>query len=220
MKPLSFSVLLFLAGFAAVAQDCACPAGINNDNEGRPNRVFRFANGKEIGLCGYNGPEQDSSYTQFTLFECGSNKAIEVWTVNQTCQAEMKKDELYIKELFGLAIGQSFSTIWRPYLIHKYSYKNGALHEEEYFRKDLGRYTAAQQEEVMTEYKKLPEGSKENMMHVANMLFWAIASGNKAAEPLLKNMPDKFGPFEGVIGEEWKAIYGTYEKWKAKNGAK
>ncbi len=214
MKTYIILILVLMCTFSIRAQVCSCPADINSDNEGLPNKVFRFSNGKELGICGYTAVETDTSYTKFTLFECGSNKPVETWDVTRTCQVEQVKDELIIKEMFGLPIGQSFSTLWRPFLIHKYSYKNGTLQETEYYRKDLDRYNKQQMEQVFAEYKKLPEGSKQNMMHVANMLFWAAFCGNTEAEADLKSMPEKFGPFEGVIGEEWKAIYGTYERWK------
>lgn len=220
MKTIILSVFIVCSATLVKAQDCACPPDINNDNDGRPSKVFRFSNGKELGICGYTAVELDTSYTQFTLFECGDNKVVEVWDVNKTCQAQKVKDELIIKEMYGLPIGQSFSTIWRPFLIHKYSYKNGVLKEEEYYRKDLGKYSKQQLDQVFAEYKKLPEGTKENMMHVANMLFWAYVSGNKEAEDDLKSLPQKYGPFNGVIADEWKAIFGTYEKWKGKNAGK
>jgi hypothetical protein len=220
MRTIFVCFITIVSSFLGKAQECTCPVGINNDNDGKPSRIFHFSNGKELGICGYTAPELDTSYNQFTLFECGTGKAIEVWDVNKTCQAQMVKDELFLKEMYGLPIGQNFSTIWRPFLIHKFSYKNEAVHEDEYYRKDLGKYSKDQLNQIFAEYKKLPEGGKENMMHVANMLFYASFCGNKEAEADLNSMPAKFGPFDGVIGEEWKGIYGNYEKWKLKSGGK
>ena len=217
MRTVLIIFLTLITSIRLIAQDCACPADVHTDNDDKPNRIFRFANGKELGICGYNSADGDSTYTKFSLFECVSNKVVEVWDVTKTCQAQMIKDELIVKEMYGLPIGQTFSTLWRPFLIHKFSYKNGAVHEEEYFRKDLDKYSKEQLEQVFAEYKKLPDGGKENMMHVANMLFWASFCGNKEAEADLKTMPEKFGPFDGVIGEEWSGIYSIYLKWKGMN---
>ena len=218
MKTFFSSILLVFCCSMARAQDCACPDGINNDNDGKPYKTFRFSNGKELGICGYAAVENnDTSYTMFTLFQCEDKTPVKAWGANQTCQAEQVKDDLFIKEMYGLPIGQSFSTLWRPFYIHRFFYKNGALQEVTSYRKDLPKYSKQQIEQVFEAYKNLSKDSNESTMHVANMLFWAYTSGNKDAEAALKSIPDKFGPFDDVIAGEWKAIFATYENWKEKN---
>ncbi len=209
-----FLVLILLA-IRDHGQECMCPQSITVESEeGKPNRVFHFSNGAELAICGYTSPDGDSSYNKFALVSCGDHRVLKLWSVDETAQAEFKNDVLYIKDMYSLPIGQSFSTLWRPFYIHKFWYKNGELLREEYYRKDLGKYSRQQLDEVFTAYKMLPEGGKVNMMRVARMLFWAAFSGSKEAAADLDNFEHNFGPFEGVTAEEWKGIHVGYIKWK------
>jgi len=215
MNKLTAILFLLICSQPVWAQQCACPTGITVESEeGTPNRVFRFANGTELAICGYTSPDGDSSYNKFSLVSCSDHKIIEEWGVNETSKAEFKNDALYINDMYALPIGQSFSTIWRPFYIHKFYFKNGALAREVHYNKALGKYTKQQLEAVFAEYKKLPEGGKQNLMHVAKMLFFAAYSGNKEAEGYLNNFEQKFGPFDSVTAEEWKTVNVGYIKWK------
>jgi hypothetical protein len=220
MKATILAAALIFSALAVAAQECTCPTDVSSDNDGRANKVFHFSNGLDVGICGYTAVETDTAYTKFTLFECATGKTIETWDVTRSCQAAMVKGELLLKEMFGLPIGQNFSTLWRPFLIHKYAIKNGMLQETEYFSKDLARYSTAQIKDVLDQYKNLTGSNNHSIMRVGSMLFWATVSGSKEAETALRSLPDKFGPFDGVVADEWKAIFGNYEKWKQKSTGK
>jgi hypothetical protein len=213
MKPYFLSIVLLLHGMVTFAQECNCPPGGGDDAQTL--KTFRFGNGQQLGVCGFNTIEgDDTSYTQFALFLCGDNKPLARWDANFTCKAEQTKDALLVKEMYNLPVGQNFSTLWRPFFIHKYSFKNGKIEETGYYNQELDHYTKEQIAEVISQYNALPSESNEETMKVANMLFWAIVSGSKEAEALLKSMPGRFGPFSGPIAEEWKDINVRYEQWQ------
>lgn len=215
MKTASFSILLSLLSLVATAQECNCPPGVGDDAQTL--KTFHFSNGKEMGICGFNTIEgTDTSYTRFSLFLCGDSKPIETWGENITCKLERTKDALLVKEMYNLPVGQSFSTLWRPFYVHKYTFTNGKVTETEYFDKQLPRYNKEQIAAAIQQYKDLPPTANEQTMKVANMLFWAAVSGSKETESLLATIPDKFGPFDNVIGEEWKQINAVYTRWKTK----
>lgn len=214
-------MLLALSCITIHAQECTCPDGINNDNEGQPFRVFSFSNGKQLGICGYQSIElSDTVFTKFTLFVCGENKATREWSDKKSCRVNKVKDTLFIKEMAGLPLGQSFSNLWIPFYVHKLYFKNGVLQDVEYFRKDIQKYGKAQIDLVMQEYKQLAPGSGGSAIRVAKMLFWAYASGSKEAGEYLNTLPDKFGPFESAVAEEISDVMALCANWKEKNSGK
>jgi hypothetical protein len=102
MKALFVSFMVLLSSLTAHAQDCNCPAGINNDNEGQPFKTFRFSNGKELGICGYSSVEgKDTTYNLFTLYQCDDKKTVRDWGEAQSCLvAKVKGTVLYTQVLF------------------------------------------------------------------------------------------------------------------------
>jgi hypothetical protein len=218
MKKLFISVFYLLCCLAARAQDCNCPVDVNNDNDGKPYKVYKFSNGKELGLCGYMTVELiDTTYTQFVLYNCGDNAAIKEWGKTKSCKPEKVKDELFIREMYGLPIGQSFSTIRVPFYIHKFSFRNGTLRDEAFYSKSLRKYSKPEIEQVFKEYNDLVKGNNGSILRVSKMLFWAYISGSKEAETYFKSIPDKFGPFESAIAEEMDDITAIFNDWKLKN---
>jgi hypothetical protein len=213
--------LFLLASFIVKAQECNCPPAINNDNDGKPNMVFRFGNQRQLGICGYVTVEgNDTTYTKFTLFHCTDGTPVKDWSEDKTCKIEKIKDTLFIMDIYGLPVGQNFSTIPRPFYIHKFFFKNGELKEVEYFKKGIVKYSSQQIQDAIIEYKSLPKTSNEQTIHVANMLFCAYISGSKEAEGYFTSIPGKFGPFDGVISQEWDDIFTTYQDWKNMNNIK
>jgi hypothetical protein len=211
----SFSLLY---SFAAGAQDCNCPPGINNDNDGKPLKIFTFSNKHQVGICGYlTAEENDTSYTQFTLFDCSDGKNIREWNEDKSCKIEKVRDSLFITDIYGLPVGQSFSTIPRPYYVHKFFFRNGALQEVESFKKGVVKYSRQQIDDAIIAYKNLPQNADQETIHVANMLFCAWISGSTEAEGYFASIPGKFGPFDAVISLEWDNIYTIYQDWKNKN---
>lgn len=215
MKTMLLGIMVCI-GLHCAAQQCDCPPGVGDDAQTL--RSFRFGGGAELGICGFNTIEEgDTSYTRFSLFLCGQDKPLERWDANITCKAERTRDALLIKEMYNLPVGQSFSRLWRPFYIHKYTYRNGAFEETEYIDKQLPRYTKDQVTQVIKQYNELQTPATEETMKVANMLFWAAVSGSKETEAMLKSIPGKFGPFDNVLSQEWEELMTVYMRWKEKN---
>lgn len=212
MKPLLLSAALLLSFFASPAQDCDCPSGAPEG--GQVMKTYTLGNGIRLGICGYSTVEaDDTTYTKFVLFRCGEDRIIEQWTVNISCKLEQTKDALMVEEMYNLPVGQNFSTLWRPFYVHKYTFKAGSYTETEYYDKRLPKYNQAQIAEVIKQYKDLPETVSQQTLTIANMLFWATVSGSKEAEGYLKTIPDKFGPFGSPFNEEWNDVNTRYEQW-------
>ncbi len=216
MKITLLSVLLLLP-YLVIAQKCNCPSeGLGNT--GKPHSLFSFTNGKKIGLCGYREiKNNDTTYSEFALVQCGQKKPIEEWGAVESCKIKKVNDTLFVKELYGLPIGKDFTVIWMPFYINKFYFTGNTLQKKKFYRKDIKKYSKEQIRQVLTKYEKLTRGNFEHTIDVANMLFWAYVSGNNEAEVYLKTIPKKFGPFDGAIAEEWDDISATYELWKEKN---
>jgi hypothetical protein len=221
MKSLLTSIMVLLCTQLATAQSCYCPPIAKNDNGGSPYRTFTFANGQKLGVCGNLYIQNtDTTYTSMTLFNCADGKTAKDWGGATNCTVNKIKDTLYVKEMHSLSIGTNFSTLWVPFYVRKYFFKNGELEEKNAYRKDLRKYSKAEIAQVITEYNSLSKESGQTIMKVANMLFWAYVCGSKEAEPLLKSIPEKFGPFEGALEGEWGVIFETYDHWKFLNELK
>ncbi len=207
--------MLLLVTFAAHAQECACPSGAPEG--GTVMKTWQFGNGNGLGICGYSTMEEaDTTYTKFVLFRCGEDKIIENWTVNISCKMERTRDALLVKEMYNLPVGGNFSTLWRPFYVHQFTFRGGKVVETEYFDKKLPKYSKDQIASVIRQYKELPQGGTQQTIKVANMLFWATVSGSAEAETFLKTIPEKFGPFSEVLTQEWNDINARYEQWKSR----
>ena len=216
MKQLFLFTIFLLVACKGYTQECNCPPGAGDDAQKL--QTYHFSSGKDLGICGFSTVEGDDvSYTKFSLFLCGDSKPLETWGEGITCKVEQAKDALLVKEMYNLPVGQSFSTLWRPFYIHKFTIVNGKVAETEYYNKDLAKYNKDQIAQIIKQYKDLPTTANEETMKVANMLFWATVSGSKETESLLTSIPAKFGPFDNVIADEWKQINTVYQRWKTKN---
>lgn len=134
----------------------------------------------------------------------------------QTCKVKKVADTIFVDELYGIPIGKDFKEIWLPFYSNKYFFIGSKLKQVKFFRTDIRKYSKKQILQVFQKYKELTKGNYDNIVNVANMLFWAYVSGSKEAEVYLKSFPEKFGPFDGAIAEEWDDISATYELWKTK----
>jgi hypothetical protein len=129
---------------------------------------------------------------------------------------ERTNDALLVKEMYNLPVGGSFSTLWRPFYVHQFTFKGGKVVETEYFDKKLPKYSKDQIAAVIRQYKELPQGGTEQTMKVANMLFWATVSGSNETEAYFKTIPEKFGPFSEALTQEWTDINARFEQWKTR----
>ncbi len=217
MRLIAIILLLFFS-YTVFSQNCHCPSGQPFCENGTPIKVFLFSNKKSLGICGYlEVKHKDTTYSGIALYKCGENKIIDDWGEIQSCKVRKVADTLLIEELYGLPIGENFNEVSIPFYINKYFFKVNDLQQKGYYRKDIKKYSKAQIRQVLEKYKKLRKENSEHNVAVANMLFWAYVSGSKEAEVYLKSMPEKIGPFDGAIAEEWDDISATYEHWKEKN---
>jgi hypothetical protein len=219
MKETLFLVLLMLFCYTGRSQDCHCPTDGIFGKEGKLFKTFSFRNKKSMGLCGYSSDSKNKHtiYSGMDLVQCDQNKLIQEWDETEQCEVEKIADTVFVKELYGVPIGGNFSEVWIPFYINKFFFNESGLQHITFFRRDVKKYSNAQIAQVFQKYKRLHKENSEEIVAVANMLFWACVSGSKNAEIYLKKFKADFGPFDGAIAEEWDDISATYELWKEKN---
>ncbi len=194
-----------------LADNCGCPESYNGVNS----KKFLFSNGRSIVVCGDTEMlGKKNTYTEFALFQCGHIKSLENWGAIKHCYVQQQDDTLIIEELFDLPIGEGSQEIYAPFFVTEFFYENGQLIKINTLSKRLPYYTEAKKIDAFKKYRELKKGNYENTISIANMLFWAFVSGNTFAENYFVNVEQKFGPFDGVVAEEWNWLLADYKLYK------
>ena len=224
MKIIAAQILLLLLPHLLFSQECSCPRRYAVDGYGAkhnlstPAKIYSFTNNQKIALCGYADVEDnDTAYAEIALYICGQNKPIQQWGAATDCTVQQIGDTLVVAEIDQLPIGRNDTFISLPFYIHKFFFSGAPIQETAYYRTDIKKYSKAQIKDVLDQYKYLTKGNYEHTVDVARLLFWAYVSGSREAELYLKEIPNKCGPFDGVVAEEWADIWATFQRWKEKS---
>ncbi|MBS1773884.1 MAG: hypothetical protein JST82_13575 [Bacteroidetes bacterium] len=185
-----------------------------------PKKVFTFANGKHIYVC---GKQKNEYYKGQAIFsEICVNKDVEPGAIIETkedCVICLFHDTLYVKFFDYFAIGAGLHLIKVPYLSYKYYYDNqngDNLLQTQNFNTDI-HYTPLQIAIVLNKYNQTEwvtqteTGNDERieyMMRLANQLMVAAISGNKIAEECFYHFKEKFKP-QGIWADWYEEMKTT-----------
>lgn len=186
--------------------------------QSKPNMIYTLSGQHKIGLCGgYEIKGIDTVFSEFCIYECGSDTVVGEWGAVIECKVEMSDDTLIVSELYLLPIGKNFEIISLPFYRHKYFYVEEKLVEHLFYDNNIRKFSKKEIEQAIGKYKKLSKGNFEYTIHVALMLFWSYVSGDKKAELYFNKIEKKYGPFDGYISEWWSEVDITYKHWKELN---
>jgi len=220
MNPqLIFTVLSF-STLTAVGQTrgaCNCPSNTITHN-GKPDKIFKFPNGKSLALCGYSEIQNKQKvFSEFVIYNCGQSKAIAQWDATQTCTIQQKNDTLIVQEFYNIANGKDLSLKWKKFYTTKYYWQSSKLKDTSFYNNGLRKYSSIEIKKVLTQFENLKKiYNSENTLLVGQRLFWAYVSGNKKAGQYLEELAEKFGPFDGAVAEEFDDLIATYKHYKNK----
>lgn len=220
MKITSSLFLVILISTNLFGQNCKCPAG-NISAEDKPSKIYKFSNGKKLGLCGTGEIiNKEKRYSEFIIYQCGVDSAFLEVGAMETCTVEQSKDTLIVQEFYGIANGKNLSINWIKFYVTKIFFKGSILSKKKYFKQDLEKYKKGEIEKVMNEYRNTKKNcNSEKILLIGHRLFWAYVSGSKKAGEYLENFYKKYGEFDGAISEEYREIIATYELYKILNNA-
>ena len=217
MKTL-ITILFTLFVFSSlVGQNCNCPTN-NISGADKPSKVFKFSNGKTLGLCGGSETKnKEKVYSEFIIFKCGLDTSILEFDGTQSCTVEQNKDTLIIQEFYNIANNKNLTLKWTKFYVTKLYWKSKKLIRESYYKKDLTKYTSVEIENVLKEFKASNKRfSGDKILLLGHRLFWAYVSDSKLAGQYLEKLEDKFGGFDGAIAEEYEDLIATYQHYKTK----
>ncbi len=218
MKTLISIIAFFFISYSSFAQNCKCTKD-NIAGKEKPEKVYKFSNGKYIGLCGTaETNNKEKNYTEFEIHTCGADTSILVIEATQTCSIDQIKDTLLIQEYFDIANGKNLSGKWTRFYVTKIYWKGKKIVKENYFKKDLKKYTKAEIDKVLKDYITTEKSTNfDKILLLGHRLFWAYVSGSKKAGKYLDNFYKKYEVFDGAISEEYSDIIETYELYKTMN---
>jgi hypothetical protein len=206
-------VLLVSLPFVSFAQDkCNCPENYSYKEVSK--KIFHFKNGEVFGLCGWT-EDNGTTYSEFAIFNCKSNKIIDEWGAVKTCRVKFNHDTLMVSELFQFPIGKTLQYKDAAFYVHKFYFVANNLKKLSKYNKNVVHYDQSQIQTALTKFKTAKAGNTEKNIEVADMLFCASVSGNKQAEESFKQVPKKLGPFDGHISEEWHSLLDLYLNYKS-----
>lgn len=139
------------------------------------------------------------------LAECGSDIIIGYWDATITAQIKANKDTLLIEQIWNLPTGENFEYQPTVYLIdHIYKIGNKTVVGSTQ-NNNLQKYTPAEIQQVLEEYKELSDELQDDTMEMANKLFIAAISGSKKAHDYFIDFDKKF-MLDGAFAEEYKDL--------------
>jgi hypothetical protein len=84
--------------------DCKC----YDDSNKKPIKSISFSDANSISICGY---EENNEYSEFSIFDCKTQKVISSYDATQTCRVNFENDKLYIIELSKLPTNDNWDWI-------------------------------------------------------------------------------------------------------------
>ena len=210
-----------LAHFAAFGQNretCGCP---KNEFAGtKAETTFYFTNGKTIALCGYRNPESKlTTFSEFVLSVCGSNKIIDFWGATLTCRLKTDGDTLFVEQIENLPTGKNFNyqpTVWS---IEKIYFKGQQVRRSLAINRKIRKYNPTEIKAVLQSFRTAETGLSDKAMELGNMLFIATISGDKTARQYFKDFRTHFGVLDGAFKEEYNDLVAKLELWDKKNSS-
>lgn len=214
------SIVLLFSTLVTVGQTkstCNCPSNTIAHNS-KPDLIFKFSNGKSVGLCGYSeNQNKQQLFSEFIIYQCGQKIAIAEWGATRNCTVEQKNDTLIIQELFLIANGKNLSLRWEKFYKTKFYWDSDKLIDASYYLKNLKKYSPNEIKKVMTEFEQLHiNNNKESILLIAHRLFWAYVSGNKKAGKYLEDFENRLGSFDGANAQDFHDLISTYKHYKTK----
>jgi hypothetical protein len=222
MRVLIILLITQLYFYNLTAQNCDCPAINNISGLSKPSKLFKFLNGKTLGLCGNAEiKSKEKIYSECVIYQCKADTPLFVISALQSCTIEQQKDTLIIEEYYYLPIGKNFTNNPTKFYVAKLYFEASNWVTKNYFKKNVRKYSNSEIQNVLLRYdntKKVYNSDK--VLVIADQLFWAYVSGSKKAEDNLKNLYKKFGPFDGAVSEGHSEIMRMYELYKQTDNTK
>lgn len=217
MKILTLILVVLFSSNLLFGQNCACPSDNISGNK-KPNKTFKFSNGKSIGLCGdFTIQNNEKQYSESVIYKCGQENSLLEFDGTTSYTIEQNKDTVIIQEFYIIANGKNLSLKWSKFYLTKLFWESAQLKQKSYYKKDLRKYSDFEIEKVLNEYRTTQNYKILNfdkILLIGHRLFWAYASGSKKAGQYLEDFENKYGPFDGAISEEFNDIFTTYEHYK------
>lgn len=70
-----------------------------DDSNAKPIKIVSFSDANSISICGY---EENNEYSEFSIFDCKTEKLISSYDATQTCKLNFENDKLHVIELSKL----------------------------------------------------------------------------------------------------------------------
>ncbi len=186
--------------------------------DGSVNRVFNIGGKDRLVVNGWcEVDKNDTVYSEFVLFECGSERNLGEWSALDPSRIRQLRDTLIVEDLDWLPVGKDFKYEYVTLFVNKYYCGKEGAKVIKTLSNSYRKYTRAQIEHVYKEYSMLTKGNFERNIEVADMLLWAYVSGDAKAEEYFRTIESKFGPFDGAIAESWHDALAIFERYKAMN---
>jgi hypothetical protein len=220
MKTLHTTFLLtFFTALTTFGQanknSCDCPttkfAGTKADT------TLHFSNGKTIVLCGYKNTEtKPTTFSEFILAVCGQDTIIDFWGAVLTCQLQLKKDTLFVKQIENLPTGENFKfqpTIWTT---EKFYFNGQKMTRKLVINRQIPKYSQVKIKMVLKSFENEKVGLNDKKMELANRFFIASISGDKTARKYFVEFKTKFGELDGAFSEEYSDLTAMLGLWDEK----
>lgn len=208
-----FLMIMFSISFAQKESKCKCPKTELISN--KTGTVFQFTDGNRIIACGgFDADNDQPTYSEFILAECGKSNIIDFWNANKICELRLKNDTLYVQQIENLPVGKGFwveSTIWSVEKIYFYADK---IMRKIKPNKSLRKYNPTEIGAVNKLYEVTKTGEiNEKKMELANKLFIAAISGSQKSREYLLDFKGKFKVEESDYIDQYNEIIAKLEFW-------
>ena len=189
------------------SRECKC----YDDFEEKPIKTFSFSDNNSISICGY---KENDEYSEFSVFDCKTEKLVCKYDATQTCKLNFESDKLHIIELNKLPTNNNWD--WKDVEISEeiVTIKNNLIISMGI--KPL-KIEVNISEKSQTDFLNLLETENYKKIEVGEILgrleILAIIGNERATKKLYSLQNDKGYLLDGALAEQYKDAIATIE-WR------